>query len=173
MADPTNGTEVRWSSSPTAKTRNLVLRNVTAILDELAPERVVKRTDELQEVRQYRTPSGCVLQAPECAISVSWFDDASTEAPLGELHLVIWNGMVKRRGSINQGKGGTIVSDLIFRPSVPARKYGEIDREAPPATPVPEVVTWTAAHDGKEYATAEIAQKCMALLEEQMRQQGA
>ena len=157
MADPTNGTEVRWSSSPTAKTRNLVLRNVTAILDELAPERVVKRTDELQEVRQYRTPSGCVLQAPECAISVSWFDDASTEAPLGELHLVIWNGMVKRRGSINQGKGGTIVGELVFRPSHPA----------------PDIVQWKAAHDGTDYATTEIAQKCMSLLEEQMRKQGA
>ena len=149
-----------------------MLRHVTAILDELAPERVVKRTDELQEVRQYRTPSGCVLQAPECAISVSWFDDASTDAPLGELHLVIWNGMVKRRGSINQGKGGTIVSDLIFRPSVPAKKLAEIG-ELPPSQPVPDIVTWTAAHDGAEYATTEIAQKCMALLEEQMRKQDA
>src|SRR5207253_8956964 len=110
-----------------------------------------------QEVRQYRTPSGCVLQAPDCAISVSWFDDASTEAPLGELHLVVWSGMVKRRGSINQGKGGTIVSELIFRASHPA----------------PDVVTWTAAHDGTEYATTAIAQKCMALPEEQMARQKA
>jgi hypothetical protein len=173
MSDPSNGTEVRWSSSPTAKTRNLVLRNVTAILDELAPERVVKRTDELQEVRQYRTPSGCVLQAPECAISVSWFDDASTDAPLGELHLVIWNGMVKRRGSINQGKGGTIVSDLIFRPSVPAKKLAEIDAEPSATAPAPDIVRWKAAHDGKEYATSEIAQKCLALLEDQMKKQDA
>lgn len=134
-----------------------MLRNVTAILDELAPERVVKRTDELLEVRQYRTPSGCVLQAPECAISVSWFDDASTDAPLGELHLVIWNGMVKRRGSINQGKGGTIIGELVFRPAHPA----------------PDTVVWKAAHDGSDYATTEIAQKCMALLEEQMKKQGA
>jgi hypothetical protein len=157
MADPTKSPEVRWSTSPTAKTRNLVLRNVTAILDELAPERVVKRTDEQMEIRQYRTPTGCVLQAPECAISVSWFDDASTDAPLGELHLVIWNGMVKRRGTINQGKGGTIVGELVFRPSNPA----------------PDTVLWKAANDGTEYETTAIAQKCMSLLEEQMRKQGA
>ena len=127
------------------------MKNVTVILDELAPERIVKRTDELAEVQQYRTPSGCVLQAPGCAISVSWFDSATAEGPLGELHLVVWNGMVKRRGTINQGKGGTVIKDLVFRPSLPA----------------PDTVMWTTA-DGAEYPTPAIAQKCLAALEEQM-----
>ena len=127
------------------------MRNVTMILDDLAPERMVKATDSLQQVREYRTPTGCVLQAPQCAVSVSWFDEPGPEAPLGELHVVVWRGVVTRRGSINQGKGGTTVGELILRPSQPA----------------PDTVLWKAT-DGTEYATTSVAQKCRALLEEQM-----
>jgi hypothetical protein len=151
MDERPNGHEVRWSTSPSAKVKNQVMRSVTAILDELAPERLVKRTDELAEIQQYRTPTGCVLQAPDAAVSVSWFDEPGKDAPLGELHIVVWSGAVKRRGSINQGKGGTVVSDLILRPSQPA----------------PETVLWTTTA-GVEYATASIPQKCLALLEEQV-----
>lgn len=151
MSEPTNTPELRWSTAPSVKQKTLLLKNVTMILDELAPERLFKHTDHLNEIQQYRTPTGCVLQAANCAISVSWFDSASKDAPLGELHVVMWDGMVKRRGSIMQGKGGTIVSELVLRPSQPS----------------PDTVLWTAT-DGTEYATLSVAQKCQALLEELM-----
>ena len=82
-----------WSASPTAKARIAVQRSVTALLDELAPERVLKRVDQLLgPVEQHRTPTGCVLQAAAAAVSVSWFADAGGDAPLGELHIVVWRG---------------------------------------------------------------------------------
>src|SRR5687768_4778909 len=65
-----------WTAVRTAKEKNAVQRAVTALLDELAPERVVKRGDRLTlPVEQHRTPSGCVLQAPKAAVSVSWFPE--------------------------------------------------------------------------------------------------
>src|ERR687895_927268 len=112
MDDPTNP-ERQWSSSPTAKAKNAVQRSVTELLDELAPERVLKRVGEVSgAVEQHRTPSGCVLQAADCAVSVSWFADATKDSVLGELHVVVWRGKVTRRGSTRTPKGATIVADL-------------------------------------------------------------
>ncbi|HEY4670582.1 MAG TPA: hypothetical protein VIG78_00845, partial [Gemmatimonadaceae bacterium] len=62
-----------WKAPPTSKTRNAVQRAVTALLDDLAPERALKRSDELHvPIEQHRTPNGCVLQAEKAALSVSW-----------------------------------------------------------------------------------------------------
>src|SRR5690349_13513542 len=99
MTDSANPQELQWSSSATAKSKNAVQRCVTQLLDELAPERVVKRVGELKgPVEQHRTPTGCVLQAADWAVSVSWFAEATKEAPLGELHVLVWRGRVTRRG---------------------------------------------------------------------------
>jgi hypothetical protein len=129
-----------------------VQRSVTQLLDELAPERVVKRVGELKgPVEQHRTPTGCVLQAADCAVSVSWFGEATKDAALGELHVLVWRGKVARRGSARPPKGATVVADLILRP---------ID---PPA----DECLWQG-NDGTRYDTASLAARCLALLEEQI-----
>src|SRR5438046_2891262 len=149
MTDPTKPAAAAWSASPSAKTKNAVQRSVTALLDELAPERVLKRVERLPgTVEQHRTPTGCVLQAATAAISVSWFADATDDAALGELHVLAWQGTVTRRGATPSRKGATIASELVLRP---------ID---PPANDC----LWLAT-DGTQYDTASLAAKCLAILE--------
>jgi hypothetical protein len=152
MNDSTNPRERQWSSSPSQKAKSAVQRSVTELLDELAPERVLKRVGEVQgAVEQHRTPTGCVLQAAECAVSVSWFADATKDAVLGELHIVVWRGKVARRGTTRTPKGATIVADLVLRPI------------EPPA----DNCLWQST-DGTRYDTASLAGKCLALLEAQI-----
>ncbi len=152
MSDSTNPNARQWSSAPSAKAKNAVQRSVTELLDELAPERVLKRVGDVKgPVEQYRTPSGCVLQAADCAVSVSWFADPTKDAVLGELHIVVWRGKVARRGTARPPKGATIVADLILRPIEP---------------PADDSV-WQST-DGARYDTASLAAKCLALLEAQI-----
>jgi hypothetical protein len=141
-----------WSASPTAKAKNAVQRSVTALLDELAPERVLKRVDQLAgPVEQHRTPSGCVLQAAKAAVSVSWFADAGNDAVLGELHVVVWQGTVTRRGAPKSRKGASVVAELVLRPIEPPT----------------DVLLWQAT-DGTQYDTATLSAKILTLLEEQI-----
>jgi hypothetical protein len=141
-----------WSPSPTAKSKNAVQRSVTALLDELAPERVIRRVDHLPgPVEQHRTPTGCVLQTTTAALSVSWFTDATKDAPLGELHVILWRGTVARKGATRSRKGATIVTELVLRPI------------EPPA----DDFLWRAT-DGSQFDTASLAAKCLALLEGQV-----
>ena len=156
MDDPSSPNPPSWSASPSVKARNAVQRSVTALLDELAPERVLKRVEQLRgPIEQHRTPSGCVLEAATCAVSVSWFADATKEAALGELHVVVWRGKVARRGATQHRKGATIVAELILRPIEP---------------PANECL-WEAT-DGTRYDTASLAAKCLALLEAQLGKVG-
>jgi hypothetical protein len=153
MDDSSNPVAPRWSTSPTAKEKNAVQRAVTALLDELAPERVLKRGDHIRvPVEQHRTPTGCVLQAATAAVSVSWFVDAAPGAPLGELHIIAWQGTVSRRGSPQRSEAATIVSELVLHP---------IER------PSSESVWRTTT--GVEYDTAALAAHSIELLGEQMR----
>jgi hypothetical protein len=146
-----------WTAAPTSKEKNAVQRSVTALLDELAPERVVKRGDRLSlPVEQHRTPSGCVLQAAKAAVSVSWFPEAADEARFGELHVVVWRGIVSRRGSPKRAEGATVMKELVLRP---------VER------PRDECV-WRAA-DGSTYDTEALAAQCLTLLEEQIVLEGA
>jgi len=152
MTDRPDHSGSAWSPSSTAKARNAVQRSVTALLDELAPERVLKRVEKLPgTIEQHRTPTGCVLQAAEAAVSVSWFADGSTDVALGELHVVVWRGTVQRRGAPPSRKGATIVSELVLRPIEP---------------PAGDSV-WQGT-DGARYDTASLAAKCTALLQEQL-----
>lgn len=152
MDDPSNPPSTPWTAPPTAKERNAVQRAVTALLDELAPEKVISRTERLPvPVEQHRTPGGCVLQAPDAAVSVSWYPDADDESAFGELDVVVWRGVVSRRGSPPRREGATIVGELALRPV-----------EDPSGAFV-----WRAA-DGQTYDTDALASKCLALLDEQM-----
>jgi hypothetical protein len=152
MTDSKTPRVLQWDSSPSAKAKSAVQRSVTQLLDELAPERVLKRVGELKgTVEQHRTPTGCVLQAADCAVSVSWFANATKQAVLGELHVLVWRGKVARRGNAQPPKGATIVADLILRPIEPSE----------------DDCQWLA-NDGTRYDTASLAAKCLALLEAQI-----
>lgn len=154
MIDPRNSSTPPWSASPTSKAKNAVQRCVTALLDELAPERVLSRAERLPDpVEQHRTPTGCVLQAADCAVSVSWFSAAAEDAPLGELHVLVWRGKVTRRGTPPSRKGASILANLVFRPIEP---------------PADDCV-WQAS-DGSRYDTTALTAKCLALLEAQIGQ---
>jgi hypothetical protein len=106
-------------------------------------------------IEQHRTPTGCVLQAADAAVSVSWFADAGNDAVLGELHVVVWRGTVMRRGAPRSRKGATEVAELVLRPIEPPEDNS----------------VWQAA-DGSRYDTAALAAKCLALLEEQIAASG-
>ena len=152
MKDPDSSSTPQWSTSPSAKTRNVVQRSVTALLDALAPERVLKRVEQLEgAVEQHRTPTGCLLQAAQCAVSVSWFPDAAKDAPLGELHILVWRGKVARRGAPRSAKNATLQTELVLRP---------ID---PPS----DDCIWQAT-DGARYDTASLAAHVLSLLEAQI-----
>ena len=153
MTDAPERTPPQWNTSPAAKVRTAVQRSVTTLLDELAPERVLGRVAQLPPtVEQHRTPNGCVLQAADCAVSVSWFSDPTKESTLGELHVLVWKGKVTRRGGNRPPpKGATIVADLVLRPIEP---------------PTDECL-WQAA-DGARYDTAALAARILALLESQI-----
>src|SRR2546427_1252768 len=152
VKDSTTPRVPQWSTSPTAKTRNAVQRSVTALLDALAPERVLKRVEHLEgSVEQYRTPTGCVLQAADCAVSVSWFADATKDAALGELHILVWRGKVARRGSPRSPKNATLVAELVLRPIEP---------------PADDCI-WQAT-DGARYDTASLTAHVLSLLEAQI-----
>jgi len=134
------------------KAKNAVQRSVTALLDELAPERVLKRVDQVPgPIEQTRTPTGCVLQAATAAVTVSWFAGGGNDAALGELHVLIWQGIVARRGARRRGNAASMVSELVLRP----------------IEPLAEECLWRGT-DGVQYDTAALAAKCIALLEAQI-----
>lgn len=153
MTDTASPIMSPWSVAPTAKSKNAVQRSVTALLDELAPERVLKRVEQLPgSVEQHRTPNGCVLQAASAAVSVSWFADGSKQSELGELHVLVWRGTVTRRGKAENEKGATIASELVLRPIEPPL----------------DGFNWQES-DGTRHDTSSLSGKCLELLAEQVR----
>lgn len=150
MSDP-GSPPSPWSGAPTAKERNALQREVVALLDELAPEKVLSRGDPLRlPVEQHRTPSGCVLQAPKAALTVSWFGPAGGDKGLGELRIIVWRGTVTRRGAPARKEGATVVRELTFNPI-----------ERPATTRV-----WRDER-GEEHDTASLAALCLALLKDE------
>lgn len=154
MDDTTNrsASAPEWGKHSSARTRGVVQKSVTALLDELAPERVPRRIEAMQgPVEQHRKPSGCVLQAATCAVSVSWFVDASATSPLGELHVLVWRGALARRGSSRGAGNATLVTELVLRPIEPPK----------------DDCIWEST-EGVRYDTASLAAQCLALLEAQV-----
>ena len=151
MTEPNDSVAPRWSAPPSSKVKNAVQRAVTSLLDQLAPERVLKRAEQLRvPVEQHRTPNGCVLQAESDALSVSWFSGAGNDVGLGELHVVVWHGIVSRRGTPKRREGATVVREIVFKP---------LDN------PTADAI-WQS--DGKEYGTASLTAFCTKLLDEQV-----
>ena len=152
MNEPDDPVAASWRVPTSAKAKNAVQRAVTALLDELAPERVLSRSGQLRApVEQHRTPTGCVLQAPAAAVSVSWFTGAGNDPVLGELRVVVWRGIVTRRGTPRRREGATVVSEVVLHP---------IERPS-------DECAWRATN-GSEYDTAALAALCTRLLDEQV-----
>jgi hypothetical protein len=149
---PENVTRTMWNSSPTAKEKSTVQRSVTELLDGLAPERVVKRGDLIHgPIEQHRTPSGCVLQAENAAVSVSWFPDTRGQT-LGELHVNVWSGVVSRGGSSHRKPvKAEVVSEMVLRP---------MDSSL-------EGCVWRA-DNGTEFDSPALVAHCVALLKTQI-----
>ena len=150
MADPERPSEVRPTRPmpPTLKERNAAQRSVDRLLDELAPEKALRRGEAPPAVIEpHRTPSGCVLQGPSAALSVSWFADASEDLTLGELQVVLWRGTVARRGTARPSTGAVVAAELVLRPVELA----------------PETMIWRAS-DGAEFDSVALAAHCLEML---------
>jgi hypothetical protein len=138
----------------TSKERNAVQREVTRLLDTLAPERATARPSRLvTTVQQHRTPNGCILQAAEAALSVPWYAEAADRGRVGELQVVLWRGVVSRRGSARSG--------LESAEEVRREVLNPIERPT-------DDCTWRS-DDGAVYDTSGLASHCLALLEEQVQ----
>lgn len=134
---------------PTAKERNAVQQEVTRLLEALAPERAAHRmTSRNAAVERYRTPRGCILQAPAGAVSVSWFADSAQGAELGELQIVVWRGTVSRPGSSERSTGAVLMEELVVRPV--ESRTGDL--------------VWRA-QNGDSYTTDALARHCLEWLE--------
>ena len=152
MDDSSDRSGAQWNASPSSKAKNAIQRSVTALLDELAPERVLTRSEKLPDaIEQYRTPTGCVLQAADHALSVSWFPDPDTNAPLGQLQVLVFRGRVTRRGIRPNAKGAEITAKLVLLPVEP-----------------PAEDTWQLV-GGTQYNTASLAAKCVELLQAEIQ----
>jgi hypothetical protein len=128
-------------------------REVTRLLDELVPESTRPRSPKtVGAVQQHRTPNGCILQADAAALSVTWYAEADDQDRVGELQIMLWRGVVSRRGGVQAKTPAEVVRQEVLNP---------IER------PLDESV-WRAG-DGTVYSTAALAAHCLALLEQQIQ----
>ncbi len=152
MTLPHDQTAAQWNPPRSTKSKNIIQRAVTALFDDLAPERGLKQSEAPQgPVEQHRTPSGCVLQAEKAAISVSWFAGAGNDPTLGELRVLVWRGVVSRRGAPQRKEGATVVNEMVVYPIEDASNER----------------VWRAA-DGARYSTPALAAECTKLLDRQV-----
>ena len=152
MTNPPEQSAHRWNTSPTVKSRNAIQRAVTALLDDLAPERAPKQNEQQHgPVEQHRTPNSCILQAEKAAVSVSWFSANGSDPMLGELSVIVWLGIVSRRGAAARKEGATVVEELVLNPIEDSGS----DK------------VWRA-RDGAKYSTPALAAFCMKLLNAQV-----
>src|SRR4030088_810979 len=107
----------RWAVPPTAKDRSAAQRAVNALLDELAPERVIKRAERApMAVEQHRSPNGCGVQGATAGLSVCLVPFSDKDGAVGELHVVVWRGIVSRRGVARRPDGAVVSRDLVLYP---------------------------------------------------------
>jgi hypothetical protein len=154
MTDESESRRAAWSAPTTAKEKNAVQRSVKTLLDLLAPERATSRSERAPaRIEPYRTPSGCVLQAPTAALSVAWFPGAASSSDLGQLHVVLWRGAVTRRGGGVPRESASVIREWTLRP---------LDASS-------NALRWREDGDGAEYDIQGLADHCLALLNEQVQ----
>ena len=146
---PSDDTSARWHDGPSTKQRTAVQRMVRGLLDSLAPERPPARAGKPQpEVQLLRSARGCILQTDVRAVSVSWFPVTESSAALGELQVIVWDGVVARPGSANRATSGAVsLGETLLRPA-------EVEGEA---------WVWRTA-DGAVWDTPTLVARCHALL---------
>jgi hypothetical protein len=145
MNDPIDPASQAWFSARSIKAKTAFRRHVTALLDALAPEKILGKGDRAkQAIEQHRTPDGCVLQGPESALQVSWYDEKDNSP--ASLHVVVWKGVLSRRGAPPRG-GATVVGEEAFYTA-----------EAPTDDRI-----WRRA-DNTLFDTQALAEHCLALL---------
>jgi hypothetical protein len=138
--------------APTFKERNAVEREVMRLLDELAPERATPRMNRIPaEVEQHRSPNGCILQSENAALSITWYKEATDQDRVGELQIMLWRGVVSRRGARSRTP-----AELITQEVLNPIEYSTDD------------AVWVSG-TGKRYATAALAAHCLEMLERQMQ----
>jgi hypothetical protein len=148
MNDPVDPATQAWFGARSIKAKTAFRKHVTALLDALAPEKILGKADPVKLViEEHRTPDGCVLQAPDAALQVSWYAERD-DAP-ASLHVVVWKGVVSRRGAPPRG-GATVALEEVYSPV-----------EGPTDDKV-----WRRA-DGTLQDTQSLAEHCLALLEKQ------
>lgn len=142
----------RWEDRPTTQQRTAVQQAVTGLFDQLAPEKTPARGAEpVPSLQRIRSPRGCILQASDRAVTVSWFPALGTDATLGELQLIIWEGTVARPGAARRpGDRAQALQQEVLRPTEAAGRW-----------------SW-AAPDGKTYDAAALAARCMAMLVDEL-----
>jgi hypothetical protein len=145
--------ELHRGTLPSSKEKNAVHREVTRLLDELAPERAPMRIERAPAaIQQHRMPDRCILQAPDAAVTVSWYADAADDTRLGELQIVQWRGVVARRGVAQRAAPATIVRQQVIHPIEQALDGGRCWRD----------------DEGKLYDTAALTAHCLELLNSQI-----
>jgi hypothetical protein len=138
--------------APTSKERNGFQREATRLLDELAPEKASPRATRASEsIEAHRSPNGCILQAENAALTVTWYADASDQDRVGELQIMLWRGVVSRRGGTPVRTPPVIVRQEVLNP---------IEQ------PVDESI-WKS-REGTLYTTPGLAEYCLKLLNTQI-----
>jgi hypothetical protein len=123
------------------------------LLDELAPERANPRAVVRgASTQQHRTPNGCILQAEAAALSVTWYAEATDQDRVGELQIVLWRGVVSRRGSAQKRTAPEVIRQEVLNP---------IEQPA-------DESVWRS-RDGTVYSTAALAAHCLRLLDQQIQ----
>ena len=127
-------------------------REVTRLLEELAPERTNPKAQAGDgSIQQYRSPNGCILQADDAALSVTFYGEAADQDRVGELQIVLWKGVVSRRGARPPERPAQVIRQEVVNPI---------------ETPVDES-TWRS-RDGKLYSTTALIAHCRQLLDAQI-----
>jgi hypothetical protein len=139
--------------APTLKDRNAMLRELARLLDELAPERSNPRANKPDgTIQAHRSPNGCILQADAAALSVTWYAQADDQDRVGELQIILWSGVVARRGARQPERPAQVVRQEVVNPI---------------EAPVDETV-WRS-HDGTPYTTSALIAHCQKLLDDQIQ----
>lgn len=141
-----------WAERPTVAQRTAAQQAVMRLFELLAPQKPPARREEpAADTQRHRSPTGCILQGAERAVSVSWFADSTNDLTIGELQLITWRGQVSRPGAARRtgaGAGATPVSQAAFTPVDGGAGLGWVWRDA----------------EGAVYDAAALAARCHALL---------
>lgn len=150
MQESTNVVEGTVERS-TLKQRAAVQREVSRLLNDLAPERPPPaREVPLPAVKQHRSPGRCILQSASAAVSVSWFPARPDEDTLGEILVIAWSGTVSLPGSAQRTANQAVpLGQFLLHPV----DLGEGEWE------------WQEAKSDRVFATPALASYCRDLLE--------